>query len=186
MNFGLKTIGRLLRIFRKSEDGGPTIEFVLMFMPFMLLTVSAFELGLLMTRHVMLERGLDIAVREVRLNTSTPVTEAQLKSMVCNAAVIIPNCTSQVRLEMVVVDMMQLNAMEDSTIPRTASCVDQSQPFLPARNFQTGMPNQMMIVRACARLVPMLPETALGYFLSQIDGGYYRLISTSSFVMEPL
>ena len=186
MTFGLKTLGRFLRMFRRSEDGGPTVEFVLVFTPFMLLTVSAFELGLLMTRHVMLERGLTMAVREVRINTSTQITEDQFKTMICNAAGIIPNCTTQLRLEMVVVSMMDQNAMGNSTIPRTASCVNQNKPFLPARNYQNGLSGQMMIVRACARLVPMLPDTALGYFLSRMDSGYYRIVSTSAFVMEPV
>lgn len=185
MALGIKTLGRFLRTFRKSEDGGPTVEFVLVFTPFMILLVSAFELGLLMTRHVMMERGLDMAVREVRLNTSNPINEDQFKAMVCNTAGVIPNCTQQLRLEMIAVDMRATNGMGPAVVPREASCVDENDPFEPARNFVTGQPNQMMVVRACGRFVPMLPETALGWFLSRMDGGYYRLVSTTAFVMEP-
>lgn len=184
---GLYTIGRFLRMFRKNEDGGPTVEFVLVFMPFMILTVSSFELGLLMTRHVMLERGLDIAVREVRLNTGATIDEDDLKVMICNAAAIIPNCTAQLRLEMVAVDLKVQNGMGPGTVPRDASCLDANEPFAPPRlAFDNGLSNEMMVVRACARLVPMLPDTALGWFLSKLDGGYYRLVSTSAFVMEPV
>jgi len=172
MAFGLKTIGRFLQGFRKKEDGGPSVEFVLVFTPFMILMVSAFELGLLMTRHVMLERGLDMAVREVRLNTGAPITEDQLKTMVCNAAGIIPNCTTQLRIEMIALDLRQQNGFANSGVSRVAPCIDAADPFQPAPVFQNGTANEMMIVRACARLVPMLPETALGWFLSRMDAGY--------------
>ena len=65
MTFAIKTLARFLRLFRRNEDGGPTVEFALIFLPFIILPVSGFELGLLMTRHVMMERGIDMAVREV-------------------------------------------------------------------------------------------------------------------------
>lgn len=185
MSFGIKSTKRLLRAFRRSDEGGATVEFVIVFLPFMLLTISAFELGLLMTRHVMLERGLDMAVREVRLNTGTALTEDDFRAMICNSAGIIADCTSQLRLEMISVDLTDDDSVNASAIPRDASCIDASDPFQPSRNFTNGASNEMMIVRACARVKPMLPEIALGYFLSRMDGGYYRLVSTSAFVMEP-
>lgn len=186
MTFGRNTIGRFLRGFRKGEDGGPTIEFVLVFAPFMLLMVSAFELGLLTTRHVMLERGVDMAVREVRLNTGAQITEAQFKSMVCNAAGIIPNCTTNLRIEMIAVDLRITNGFSSANVERNAPCLDVADPYQEAPEFVNGLSNEMMLVRACARLVPMLPDTGLGWFLSRMDAGYYRLVSTTAFAMEPI
>lgn len=186
MTLGLKKLGRALRRFRRKEDGGPTIEFVLVFTPFFILSVSAFELGLLMTRHAMLERGLDMAVREVRLNTNVDFTETQVKTMICNAAGIIPNCMSQLRLEMVAVDLFTNNSVNPTKLQPDASCTDMTDQSAAPRNFDNGIANQMMVVRACGKFSPMLPETALGYFLSRMDSGYYRLVSTSAFVMEPL
>lgn len=177
----IKAIGKFLRLFRRSEDGGPSVEFVLVFTPFMILTVSAFELGLLMTRHVMIERGMDMAVREVRLNTNIAVDEDSLKVMICNAAAIIPDCTNRLKLEMVQVDPRAWADIEEE-----ADCIDVANPFLPSRNFENGQANEIMVVRACAQLVPMLPETGLGYFLSRQDSGYYRLVSTTAFAMEPI
>ena len=176
----MRRFGTFLRRFRRSEDGGPTVEFVLVFMPFVILLVSAFELGLLMTRHVMLERGVDMAIREVRLNTGNNVDEDDVKRMICNAAGILPNCMTQLRLEMQPIDPNNW-----SNIPRHASCTNINNPFAPARNFQNGVDNQIMIVRACAILSPMLPSMGLGYFLAQGDQGYYRLTAMSAFVMEP-
>jgi len=190
MAFGIKTLGRFLKLFRKSEDGGPTLEFVLVFTPFFILAVSSFELGLLMTRHAMLERGVDMAVREVRLNTGAAIDETDFKTMVCNTAGLIPNCMSQLRIEMIPVDLRVANGMSSNTVPRDASCVDAGtlDPSQRAYQFTSGIPNQMMVVRACGLFAPMLPETALGWFLSRMDEGdrYYRLVSTTAFVMEPL
>lgn len=188
MMFGIKTIGKFLRLFRRKEDGGPTIEFVLVFMPFMIITVSGFELGLLMTRHVMLERGVDIAVRDVRLNTGNPIDELEFKRLVCNGAGLLgDDCMTKVRLEMVAVDMWQQNAVGPAAMPREASCTDVAQPFLPPRNFTNGTPNEMMIVRACGLFEPMLPEFGLGYFLSRMrPDSFYPLVSTTAFVMEPV
>lgn len=184
MHFAIKTLASFMRRFRRNEDGSPSVEFVLLFMPFMLLPVSGVELGLLMTRHVMLERGIDMAVREVRLNTNVTVTEFRLKQMICNVAGVLPDCMNSVRLELQPMDLRASNAA--SNIPRDASCTNLSNPFEVPRNFEAGRDNEMMIVRACGKFAPMLPEFGLGYFLSRMDGGYYRLVSTSAFVMEPL
>lgn len=186
MNFAINSLARFLRLFRRNEDGGPTVEFALVFLPFIILPVSGFELGLLMTRHVMLERGVDMAVREVRLNTSTPVTELEFKTMICNAAAIIPDCMTMLRLEMSPIDLRHTGPNSENSIPRNVSCTNLNNPFKPARNFKYGVANEMMIVRACTKFVPMLPEFGLGYFLSRIDNGYYRLVSTTAFVMEPV
>ncbi|MCF2905446.1 pilus assembly protein [Octadecabacter sp. CECT 8868] len=189
MTHGFKSIGRFLRGFRRGEDGGPTIEFCIMFIPFMVLTISAFELGLLTTRHVMLERGLDMAIREVRLNTGNHIDEDDLKVMVCNAAGLIPECTERMRLEMVTVDLRVTNGVGAGKVDPVPECVDSSDPFARPIGFDNGLPNQMMIVRACARAAPMFPDSALGWFLSRMndnDPGYYRLVATSAFVMEPI
>ncbi len=183
--FGIKKIGQFLRVFRKKEDGGPTVEFVIIFIPFMILAVSGFELGLLMTRHVMLERGVTMTVREISLNPENPPTDDQIKQMVCNTAGIIDNCMTNLRIEMRPLDMRHSGSNSDNSIPRVPSCTDVSDPF-KAPDISTGTPNQVMIFRACGLFVPMLPETALGWYLSRMDGGYYRLVSTTAFVMEPI
>ncbi len=82
MHLALKALANVMRRFRHNEDGSPTLEFVLLFLPCLMLPVSGVELGLLMTRHVMLERGIDMAVREVRLNTNRTVTEDELKQAI--------------------------------------------------------------------------------------------------------
>lgn len=187
MAFGIKTLRRFTRLFRKNEDGGPTVEFVLMFMPLIVITMTGMELGLLMTRHVMMERGLTMAVRQVRLNTGDPVTETQLKTMICNGAGLIPDCMNNLRVEMRPISMSVQGTNGSNEIPRVASCTDISNPFEPARNFTNGAANDVMIVRACGLFKPMLwPGMGVGYQLNQGDQGVYRLVSSTAFVMEPV
>lgn len=186
MMLGIKRLKLFLRSFRSSQDGGPSLEFALIFPGVILLVVAALELGFLMSRHVMMERGLDMAVRELRLNTGSPVNERQLKAMVCNAAGVLPNCMTNVRLELRPIDMFHSGPRSQNSIPRRASCTDHSDPFQPARNFQAGVSNQIMIVRACGTFAPLLPGMGLGAILAQGADGRYRLVSTTAFVMEPV
>lgn len=183
MLFALKSLARFVRLFRRNEDGGPTVEFVLIFMPFMVLIVSGFELGLLMTRHVMMERGVTMATRIVRINTGARISEDNVKKMVCNTSGFIKDCTNQVRLEMIGVDMWQQSSVGPTTISNVASCRDESEDY----TFENADANQVVIVRACGLFTPMLPEFGLGYFLSrQRPDGYYPLVTTTAFVMEPV
>lgn len=187
MTFGTRKLARFLRRFRKREEGSPTVEFVLLFMPIIVITMTGLELGLLMTRHVMMERGLDMAVREVRLNTGAPINEDQFKQLVCSAAGIIPSCMNNLRLEMRPINMRHQGSNSSNTIPRRASCTDVDSPFEPARNFTNGSGNEVMVVRACGLFRPMIaPGLGLAHQLNQGPQGFYRLVATTAFVMEPV
>ncbi|NET52160.1 MAG: pilus assembly protein, partial [Merismopedia sp. SIO2A8] len=59
---------------------------------FLAIFISAYESGLMMVRNVMLERGVDIAVRELRLGTPQPPTFDEFKQSICDASGIIQNC----------------------------------------------------------------------------------------------
>ncbi len=177
----IRALAKILRLFRRSEEGSATVEFVLVFPMFMVLFTSAFEVGLMMTRHVMLERGLDMAVREVRLNTGAAPSPDQFKSMICDGAGIIPDCMNTLKLEMRPIDPRNW-----SNIPRKADCVNTNQPFLPNRNFEAGTQNQIMIVRACSLFSPFFAATGIGFDIPRYSGDFYALISISAFVMEPI
>lgn len=171
----------MFRVFRRSEDGTASVEFVLVFPAFMILFVSAFELGLMMTRHAMLERALDMTIREIRLNTAVNANHEQIKRMICNGAGIIPNCMDSLKLEMIVLD-----PRDWTNFARRADCVDVDRPYAPVRNFENGQQNQLMILRACSLFSPIFPTTGIGYHIPRQSGDQYALISLSAFVMEPL
>ncbi len=172
---------RGLRRLRGEENGSATVEFVILFTPFMILFISAFESGLMMTRHVMLERGLDMAVRAVRIGTVTPVTNNQLKTMICNGAGIIPNCMTTIKVEMTRVDPRNW-----TDVRTTADCIDVNNPAAPVLSFENGTSNDIMVVRVCSLFRPIFPTTGLGFQMPRKSGDYYALVSTSAFVMEPV
>lgn len=174
-----RALSKVVRL-RRDEEGNSTIEFVILFPLIMLMFFSAFESGMMMIRYVMLERGLDMSVRAIRLGTSVTVEADDVKQMVCNGAGIIPDCMNSIRVEMVQVDLTNW-----TDLPRTADCVDRNDPAKPLRAFGTGETNDLMVLRVCALFDPMFPLAGLGFQMAKEDGYRYALVSTSAFVMEP-
>lgn len=171
----------VLRRFWQSEEGSSTLEFVILF-PFVFgLVLGSIELGLLLTRQAMLDRGLDLAVRQVRLGVVADATPDRLRDMICAGAGLIPDCPNQIRLEMVPVDPRNW-----ARLPAKVDCVDRSRPARPARAFRNGGSNQLMMLRACVLVDPYFPPNILG-FPSVMAGARrgFALVSASAFVIEP-
>lgn len=169
-----------LRQFRRKEDGNSTLEFVLVLPAFLLLFTSAYEAGVLSTRHVMLEHGLDVVVRQIRIGAMPEPDHDMIRDAVCDSAGIIPECHANLRLEMLVRDPFNWVAP-----PSQVSCVDREEEGEPVLTFQGGGNNQLMILRACSLFDPMIPTSGLGKAIPKESGGAYALVATSAFVMEP-
>ncbi len=171
---------------RRGDDGNVTIEFVLVFPVFLIIFLSAFEAGILMTRQVMLERALDITVRDLRLGfLPTPgLSEAEahleLKATICSRSLIIPDCGNAILLEMRPVSRLTWEPLNN-----VATCVDRSESVQPATVFRAGAQNEMMILRACSVFEPVFPSTGLGMRLPKDGNGDYALLATTAFVNEP-
>ena len=156
------------------------VEFALWFPVFVALLGASVELGMISVRHMMLERGLDIAVRVVKLNTANPPQHDDLKDIICREAMVIPDCSNAVKLE-----MRPQSLRSAFTIPASADCVDRSEEVQPASVYTPGTPHEMMVLRACAKFSPIFPTTALGATLSVDGAGEFGLIATNAFVQEP-
>ena len=174
-----KRLKNSIRAFRR-EDGSMVVEFALWFPIFVALLGAAVELGMISVRHMMLERGLDVAIRHVKLNTANPPQHDQLKDIICQEAMVIPDCSNAVKLE-----MRPQNLRNWVEIPTAADCVDRSEDVQPASVYTPGTPHEMMILRACAKFKPIFPTTALGATLSVDGAGEFGLIATNAFVQEP-
>lgn len=181
MMFGaLNRLAKGLRRFKRDESGSATLDFVLMLPGVMLIFTSAYEAGVLSTRHVMLERGLDETVREVRIGRIPSPSHDILVERICEIASIIPDCIANVRLEMMPRDPYNWQDPSDAV-----ACVDRAEVGDPVLNFNTGLNNQLMVLRACALFDPMIPTTGLGKQIPKESGGAYALVATSAYVMEP-
>ncbi len=179
----LRFLARGLRDFRRREDGSLTAEFAILFPAFIMIFLSAFESGLLMTRQVMLEHAVDVSVRDLRLGTWQPApTHAELKQRICDTAGIIPDCMNSLLIELREVDQTTWAPLDT-----TATCIDRSQPIAPQLppNFSAGTDNDLMLVRVCAAFKPLFPMSNLGMKLVRTPAGDYALVATTAFVNEP-
>lgn len=169
------------RRFRGNEDGGIlVIEFVILVPILFFAFLMSVEMGLYSMRRMFLDRGVDVAVRHIRLNTATVITHDQIKQIVCDNAGWLEDCNDMLRLE-----MTPLNPRNFAAFPQVADCVDTSQPATPVRGFNLGREHQLVILRACVRFEPVFPSTGLGYYLEKDGSGRARMYSTTAFVQEP-
>lgn len=168
------------RRWARDEDGSSTLETVLYFPAFFAFFIMAYEVGMLSTRHVMLERGLDQTVREVRIGRILEPTHDMLKNRICNYAAIIPDCANNLRLEMI-----NNNPRSWTDPSKTVQCVDREEEAPPVITFNPALNNELMILRACALFDPMVPLGLIGSTIPKESGDAYGLVATSSYVMEP-
>lgn len=171
---------RLRKFLRDPSGSAETVSFAV-WTPVLLLTLAtALEIGVYTARATMLERGLDVAVRDVRLSTGSAPQHDQIKSMICENAALIPNCQDTLRLE-----MMARDVRDWQPIPQTADCTDRALDAAPVREFTAGLENELMVLRACAKVAPILPMTWLSGALNRDTAGDYAIITMSTFVQEP-
>lgn len=177
---GGKYIFRRLRQAVAREDGTATIEFVILFPAIMTIFLSAFEVSIYLTRSVLLDRALDLNVRDLRLGALNPATQAQLKKQVCNDALIFKDCVNNMTIELTRVSTATWD------LPSTnIACVDRNEEIQPSVEFTLGGSNDVMIVRACAVLNPFFATTNLVMGMPLDPSGGEQLIAMSTFVNEP-
>lgn len=171
-----------LRQVLRCESATTSVEFVMVYPIFLLAMLWSVETCIWMMRATSLERGLDIAIREVRIGTQNAMpTYNDLKTIVCDTSGMLTNdCFSDLKLEMQVV-----NPRAYVGLPAQADCRDHSEPIKPATNFTIGQPNNLMLVRACARIEPVFPMLDVGNAMKRESDGGVALIAVTTFVQEP-
>ncbi|WP_372520261.1 TadE/TadG family type IV pilus assembly protein [Roseovarius sp.] len=177
----MRALPSKLARFWRGQAGNATVEFVLVFPVFLTLFLFSLELAIITLRHTMLERGLDIAVRELRLGTGSAPQHDEIKQIICDNAMIIASCESTLRLEMVRTNIRTLGSLPDDV-----NCVDQSEEAAPVRSFQNGQQNELMLLRACVKYSPLLPGMDLAQALDKDGAGQVAIVSKTAFVQEPL
>lgn len=179
MSWLAKASAPLRRLWR-SDAGTATVEFAIIFPFYVTLFLTTVELGMINFRHSMLERGLDMAVRDVRLGTGSNPSHDDIKDLICNFSGVLPDCTNSLRLEMIRVDPRNY-----VTPGATADCIDHSETSNPLREFTNGSANEMMLLRACFVFSPIFPTSGLGYALVKDGAGNSAMVASSAFVQEP-
>jgi len=171
--------------FGRDETGTSSIEFVIVFPMFFGFFLMTYESGMISANHVMLERGVDLTVREIRIGNMSDPNRELLRKSICDIALIIPDCETQLEIELIRTDPLNWIAFDPQV-----KCVNRGDMDIDNSVADPTANNQLMLIRACVRINPLLPTTGLGKTIveNNQDGaadGSYALISTSAFVVEP-
>ncbi len=166
--------------FRRDEKGALTIEFCLLFPLFIGIFGSTFEAGLMNTRHALLERAVDLAVRDLRLGVDATPTHEELVASICNFAAVIPDCDTALHIEL---EPVSTTTWQFRT--GQVQCIDRDEEISPVINFNGGIQNELMLITACAVFRPMFPTTGLGLAMPKVNATDYALVAMSAFVNEP-
>lgn len=187
MRARIHLLRRRFTTFARETRGGASMEFVLIFPAIVFFVFAYVEIGSLTTRAVLLERGLDLAIRDVRLgvipnNLDDDATHELIKDRVCNGAFLLGDCRNALFLEMTPVPL-------GSDLPnRPVRCVDRTGLVQPVVSINLGdrsqADQQLMLVRACIVIDPIFPGSGIGAGLAAVDGGY-ALMAQTAFLNEP-
>jgi hypothetical protein len=168
--------------FRAGQSGGGAIELVLVLPVMMGIFISATECGLYMTRQIMLERAVDIAVRDLRLGRIPNPNHVKLKKSICANTVILPDCSKSLRVE-----LLPISTTTWAFPTNGVECVDRAKDIEINQDFNPGADNELMLVRVCLIQDAIFPGAsfAQGIAYKGDAAGGYALVSVSSFVNEP-
>ncbi|WFE74300.1 TadE/TadG family type IV pilus assembly protein [Roseinatronobacter sp. S2] len=169
--------------FRHNDDGAATVEFVILFPLILAMMLGAIDLGITMVRQVMLDRAVDITVRDVRLGKIGTNSADRMSDLICANSMMLPNCASNITVE-----MMPVNTSDFSGLDGPFPCIDDQQQITPAVTFDPGAgggAQELMLLRICVVAEPFLRVTGLFSGLDINPDGQLVLTSRSAFVNEP-
>lgn len=170
----------LIRFLRRDTRGAAAIEFALVVPILLAIIFSTLEAGWIMVQTIMLDRALDMTVRELRIGSFAAPTQEKMRDRICEQAVVLADCRHTLALELIPV-------VDASSYPTDAArCLDRSTRIEPVLRFNPGQRSQMVFVRACYLVAPFTPNFALGLLLTKDANGDVRLVSKSGFINEPV
>ncbi|WP_069298314.1 TadE/TadG family type IV pilus assembly protein [Neptunicoccus sediminis] len=165
-----------LRGFRDDERGSSTAEFVIVATTFLTGFFWVFETGLIMTKQMMLERALDITVRELRLFASPLYTHDFIKEEICDKALVFNDCSDTLFLEM--------DRFNPSVgYAKNYKCYDKENDIAPVTTWSPGSRNEIVYIRACIIIDPLMPN-GIALFPGTSETGI-PLVADTAFVNEP-
>ena len=171
---------RLSRAVRR-EEGTSTVEFVICIPMFMTVFMMSFESGMFMTKSVLLDRAVDLTIRELRLGHIPNPTSAVLKDRICAKSIILPECENSIMIELAPINQVTM------VMPTTSvQCVDRDEAIQPNLFVDVGNNNEIMLVRVCVLIEALFPSTGLGErLIAGGPNGEIGMIAVSAFVNEP-
>ena len=174
-----RLFSRLKALFR-NEDGTATLEFVIAVPVMLIIFAGSFESGLFMTRSILLDRAVDMTMRELRLGHYPLPTKDLIKAEICSRTVVFNNCTTAITVE-----LTRVNTANWTLPSSNVACVDRDEDIEPVTALQIGQQNDIMLVRVCVVQDALFPTTGIGLGLPKDGEGGYGVVAVSAFVTEP-
>ena len=175
-----KMLARTRRLLRR-EDGSATVEFAISVPILLSIFIMGMEAGVVNLRQVMLDRALDLTIRDLRLGHLGAQPEFEdVRDRLCENAFLLPNCSSNLALELTSVTL-------DNWAPPSESvaCVDRDEDIAPVNAFTQAGQLRPTLVRACMIVDLMFPTSRLGLNLATDAQGGFQMMSFSLYINEP-
>lgn len=169
-----------LSAFWRRQDGTTTVEFAIIFPMMFSIFLLAIDSGITMIRQGMLDRAVDLAIRQVRIGAIPNNGSATLSQMICDNSVLLRNCQSNIAVE-----MRRIQPTNTAPLTEPFQCIRAEEPLTPALNFTTGGTHDLMIARICVSANPLIRMTGYLSSLPVNPEGLYQLTARAVFVNEP-
>jgi hypothetical protein len=166
--------------FAREEDGTSTIEFLFVFPVIFTTFIATFESGFYTLRFVMLDRALDMTVRELRLGIIAAPAMANIKQSICSKGQLFGDCENALTL-----DLTPINTSTWVFPTGSTECRDRGVAPKPVVEPNLGIENQIMLIRVCIASNPLFPTAAVAANMVQSSVGDYFITAVSAFVNEP-
>ncbi|MDP1669889.1 TadE/TadG family type IV pilus assembly protein [Phaeovulum sp.] len=180
-----KRLARLLafpRRFLCREEGAVTIPTIIFIPFFLLLFTSSVELATLSIRQSLLDRAVDDTARILKLGIEPLPDHQTLKRSICNRMAIVPTCMQDLMVEVIEIDRTTWSTARAGT---AVTCIDESEETEPETLIQRGISDQLMLMRVCLKVKPMMPGAGVGAQLVTDASGALALVVVTAFVNEP-
>ena len=156
------------------------IEFAILAPLFLAVLFSTFEVGFLIVKTNLLDRALDMTIRQIRVGqTNAPSSQSDMKSRICSFLYVVPSCTS-----VLTVEMTKVTSAADFPSTR-AVCIDRGATIAPVVTFTAGSRAEIMFVRACLVTDALTPYIGIALNFGKDSKGSYSIVSTAAYMNEP-
>jgi len=172
---GLFSAPRIVRRFKKDEEGVTAIEFALLGVPFFMLLMAVIETSLLFFAGQVLESAVDDVGRKIRTGQlDQTLTAVELRTEVCDSAAVLFSCND------LLIDMQVVAKYEDlGDMPGPDGGDMDPSDF----GFTAAGPKQIVMVTVASEW-PVFTNY-LQQFMSDLNNGNALLTAVTVFKTEP-
>ena len=164
----------------QDRTGASAVEFAMVAPLFFAIVFSCFEAGWIMVQQTMLDRAVDLVVREIRIAPDgLTFDQSTIRNKICKETIVIQNCENTL-----LVEMIPINKPGDFPSD-SARCVNRKTNINPVFRYTPGARSQVVFMRSCVIVDLLTPLMGLALALPKDSSGGFALVSSTAFMNEP-